>query len=384
MADDAENLTLEEQRLAFEERKWADEFSLRKLEMETKAREGTWAAKLFSPLTATIMAGILTVAGSVAATLIQNAHSLRLEQQRFDATKDLEKEKFLSSKTLDIQKQQHEMILKMIGVEDVDQARKNLRFLAETELIADRKLAERLLAAKETPLIRPSSTGTSLSSILPTVTPEEFKRRVSEDAIKMIIGFEGGADGEKFESNRGRPILSSSGVPSIVIGISYDLGLVTPDKFQSDWGPYLGQADMARLAAAVGVRGAIVRGLHQQLQDVSIRWEDAVAVFVGRVLPEHAARLETSLPNVRDLPQHSYGALLSLIFNRGSSFSLAGDRYQEMRRIREAMAARQFSEIPGQIRAMTRLWPNMKALMDRREAEANLFEKGLGPQLASP
>jgi hypothetical protein len=37
MADDAENLTLEEQRLAFEERKWADEFSLRKLEMETKA-----------------------------------------------------------------------------------------------------------------------------------------------------------------------------------------------------------------------------------------------------------------------------------------------------------------------------------------------------------
>jgi hypothetical protein len=256
------------------------------------------------------MAGILTVAGSVAATLIQNAHSLRLEQQRFDATKDLEKEKFLSSKTLDIQKQQHEMILKMIGVEDVDQARKNLRFLAETELIADRKLAQRLLAAKETPLIRPSSTGTSLS--------------------------------------------------------------------------YLGQADMARLAAAVGVRGAIVRGLHQQLQDVSIRWEDAVAVFVGRILPEHAARLETSLPNVRDLPQHSYGALLSLIFNRGSSFSLAGDRYQEMRRIREAMAARQFSEIPGQIRAMTRLWPNMKALMDRREAEANLFEKGLGPQLASP
>ena len=205
MADEAENLTFEGQRLAFEERKWTDEFSLRRLEVETKAREGTWAAKLFSPLTATIMAGILTVGGSVAATLIQNAHSLRLEQQRFDATKNLERDKFIASKTLDIQKQQHEMILKMISVEDVEQARKNLRFLAETELITDRKLAERLLAAKETPLIRPSSAGASLSSLLPTVTPDQFKRRVSEGAIKMIIEFEGGADRERFESNQGRP-----------------------------------------------------------------------------------------------------------------------------------------------------------------------------------
>ena len=56
MTDGAERLTLDERRLALEERKWADEFSLRKLEMETKARESTWAAKLFSPITATIMA----------------------------------------------------------------------------------------------------------------------------------------------------------------------------------------------------------------------------------------------------------------------------------------------------------------------------------------
>jgi len=160
MSEQAQPSSVDERRLAFEERKWADELSLRQLEQETRARENTWRAKLFSPLTATIMVGILTVVGSVTATLLQNSTSLELEKTKFQTTKLIEEQKFSFSKTLETQKQQHELILKMISVDNVEQARSNLQFLAEAKLLADEALATRLTdaAANAAPLIRPPNT----------------------------------------------------------------------------------------------------------------------------------------------------------------------------------------------------------------------------------
>lgn len=171
MSEQVQPGSLEERRLAFEERKWADEFSLRQAEQQAKAQENSWRAKLFSPLMATILVGIVTVAGSVTATLLQNATSLRLERSKYLTTKEIEEEKFSFTKTLETQKQQHELILKMISVDNIEQARSNLQFLAETKLLADEALAKRLTDAAEkgTPLIRPPGTippGTALRECL--------------------------------------------------------------------------------------------------------------------------------------------------------------------------------------------------------------------------
>jgi hypothetical protein len=56
-----------------------------------------------------------------------------------------------------------------------------------------------------------------------------------------------------------------------------------------------------------------------------------------------------------------------------------------MRAVHGGMAARDFAAIPGQIRAMKRLWQNqlgMTGLVARREQEVALFEAGM--QQAAP
>ena len=94
---------------------------------------------------------------------------------------------------------------------------------------------------------------------------------------------------------------------------------------------------------------------------------------------------ENALPNFAALPNDARGALVSLVYNRGASFSvpLSKDptgRYQEMRNIRALMLRKEFHSIPDEIRKMIRIWqsePDMKGVVKRRELEANLFEIGL-------
>ena len=73
----------------------------------------------------------------------------------------------------------------------------------------------------------------------------------------------------------------------------------------------------------------------------------------------------------------SFGALVSLAYNRGASFSAPGDRYREMRAIHDHMASGRFDKVPDEFRSMKRLWPNMAGLRNRRDHEADLFAKGL-------
>jgi hypothetical protein len=77
------------------------------------------------------------------------------------------------------------------------------------------------------------------------------------------------------------------------------------------------------------------------------------------------------------LPPDCLGALVSLTRDRGTAYQKAGDRFTEMRAIRDHMAAFRFSAVASEIRAMKRLWPDSPGLIERREREARLFEDGL-------
>jgi Putative metallopeptidase len=184
------DVVLEERKLALEERKWEGEIELRRAELEIKRRENDRFSRFFSPLTTTVLAGVLTLAASATAALLQGSNTLTLER-----------EKFVSSKQLETQKQQHELVLKMIGVPDQAQAKANLQFLAGSGLI-DQSLAEKiqLSASKAAPLIPPpASIGAPSSGIRiestydPPKDPanqlvyERFKRRrVLEEAALFL------------------------------------------------------------------------------------------------------------------------------------------------------------------------------------------------------
>jgi GH24 family phage-related lysozyme (muramidase) len=77
------------------------------------------------------------------------------------------------------------------------------------------------------------------------------------------------------------------------------------------------------------------------------------------------------------LHPNAYGAIVSLVFNRGTS--LVGDKRLEMRNIRVLVPKKDYSKIAQEFRSMKRLWKgkNLNGLIERREAEAKLVETSL-------
>ena len=89
-----------------------------------------------------------------------------------------------------------------------------------------------------------------------------------------------------------------------------------------------------------------------------------------KVLPRWVGVVERALPNTDKIGPDCLGALVSLTYNRGASFGKDGERFREMRNIRSHLQGRQYARIPGELRSMKRLWPNLTGLQKRREREA--------------
>jgi GH24 family phage-related lysozyme (muramidase) len=187
---------------------------------------------------------------------------------------------------------------------------------------------------------------------------------LTDKAKRFILDFEG----------LNQPSKWPGGDSGVTIGIGYDLGYVTVDQFESDWGPCLTEDQLNRLREAVGKRGIAARNRATQFADIRIKRKDAETVFIERSLPMYALRTEMAFPGITELPPDAQGALVSLVFNRGAS--MEGDRRNEMRAIRDAVPRGDLQEIADQLRSMKRLWVNkgLDGLLRRREEEAQLVE----------
>jgi hypothetical protein len=165
------------------------------------------------------------------------------------------------------------------------------------------------------------------------------------------------------------------------IGIGYDLGQTDQRTIREDWQGRVPDKMLQAMLRCSGCNGAAGRAMTFEVKHlIDIPWDLAKAVFDECVLPRWEARLDAALPNAKKLSPDSRGALLSLIFNRGTSFNMGGepgDRYHEMRNIKALMRRGEYSKIPGEMRSMKRLWPNSEGLRKRRDTEAKLFAKGI-------
>lgn len=198
----------------------------------------------------------------------------------------------------------------------------------------------------------------------------------SEKAIRMIVAFE--VTSESVYTNKYQSTIWPGGKSGVTIGIGYDLGYTSAAKLAADWGPLL-PADMVEaLGQALGIKGKPAKEMAAHLAPaVLVPWAAANAVFRGRDVAAYSAEVRAALRNTDLLSPDSFGALLSLTFNRGASYSAVGDRYREMNAIRDLMAAKRFADIPAQFVSMKRLWPTVPGLQARREKESKLFAAGL-------
>jgi GH24 family phage-related lysozyme (muramidase) len=199
---------------------------------------------------------------------------------------------------------------------------------------------------------------------------------ISPRAFDMIVEFEVTSQ-QTYEKSYRQPTWPG-GSSGVTIGIGYDVGYATKKQFESDWRGKISDDMIAALETVLGVTGEAARPIAADLrQSVDIPWNSAIAVHSDAVIPRWAGIVDRALANCRIVGPDCFGALVSLTYNRGASYTKPGDRYKEMRAIKLHMAALRFSLIAGEIRAMKRHWPDTPGLQDRREREASLFEAGL-------
>lgn len=213
-------------------------------------------------------------------------------------------------------------------------------------------------------------------SIKPSTT------RVSDRAKDLIIACEV-SSAELYEARYRRPTWPG-GYSGVTIGVGYDLGYSTQESFSADWKSHIGDS-VAKLMPACRKTASAAETIALKLQGVEIPWNTAYQQFIDIELPRYVALAETSLPNFRLLPEDCRGALVSLTYNRGATFTTPPKkdregRYAEMRNIYTRMSTKDFASIPAEMRSMKRLWvvdPKLRGLLTRRDLEAGLFELGL-------
>ena len=206
-------------------------------------------------------------------------------------------------------------------------------------------------------------------------TPADHESLISERALELILESEG----------LDQPSCWPGGASGISLGIGYDLGYVKEREFRSDWSAHLPAEHLTRLTVAVGKTGSSARTMARQFRDIRVTRSEGIAVFKLRTLPKFRALALRTFPGMQILPPDAQGALISLVFNRGSS--LEGSRRREMKNIQRLIAnhppgasTKELQEqIAAEIVAMKRLWVNkgLDGLLVRRDAEARLARSAI-------
>lgn len=194
----------------------------------------------------------------------------------------------------------------------------------------------------------------------------------SKKALDLIFEYEVGG-GEQYYNKYLKQFTWPAGASGPTIGIGIDCAYYTPKELASLFS-YLPFQQRKLVEAASGKTGAAGKEYTKILrkEGIQMSWDQAQQIFLTTTWPKFAALTDRTFPQADQLCDSAYGALVSLVFNRGGS--LSGDSRAEMRAIRELVPQKNYHAIAKQIRLMKRLWEgkNMEGLLRRRDAEADL------------
>lgn len=172
------------------------------------------------------------------------------------------------------------------------------------------------------------------------------------------------------------------GASGVTIGIGYDCGYSTANQIREDWGSRLPANMVEILASVAGLTGerAHTATRTARVQTVVVPWDAALDEFETVEIPRWLAKVRKVYPNTEKLGPYCEGALVSLAYNRGLALKdkPGSTQRKEMMNIFVHLRDGHPEKIPAEFRSMKRLWNN--GLVQRREMEAQLFERGLKSQ----
>ena len=221
-----------------------------------------------------------------------------------------------------------------------------------------------------------AQSSTSSLAPAPVATPvqvQEPELPISQKALDLIIKHEVGG-GEAYYNKALKKPCYPGGASGVTIGVGYDLGYNTEDQFTSDWGKVLTGDIFARLSKCLGAKSSAAKSLIPSVKDIEIPWESALKVFKESTLPRFVNETLKAFPGANELHPDGFGALVSLVFNRGAA--VTGKNREEMKNIRGLIASKNYAAIAKEITNMKRIWvgKGLDGLLRRRDEEAALVK----------
>jgi len=197
----------------------------------------------------------------------------------------------------------------------------------------------------------------------------------STNTLNLLLKYEVGGGEEyytKFLSKFTWPGGASG--PTIAIGI--DCGYYSKEELSEIFSFISEKESLEMIKQASGKVGERGKEYAKVLRktDIVVPWSKALDIFEQYTWPKFTKLAEKTFPGLESLRPDAYGAVVSLVFNRGTS--LIGDKRIEMRNIKELIPTKNYKKIAQEFRSMKRIWrgKNLNGLLERREAEAKLIE----------
>ncbi len=201
---------------------------------------------------------------------------------------------------------------------------------------------------------------------------------ISNKGLDLILEFEvGGSDGKYYNAQLKTPTVPAwrTTQSGVTIGIGWDAGYNTAESLKKEWGEYLPSSAISDMQKVLGLKGKNAYNNLPTVKNIFIDFETAKKQFLKYTVPRFYNVATRVFPNFKSSPQAVQDVLTSLVFNRGGG--LKGDSRLEMRNIVAHMQNKKWGKIKDEILKMKRLWPDVKGLLRRRDAEAKFLTENL-------
>ena len=196
----------------------------------------------------------------------------------------------------------------------------------------------------------------------------------SANTLELLFKYEVGG-GQKYYEKYLSKFTWPGGASGPTIAIGVDCAYYSPTELNEIFS-FLSKDQLSLVQKASGKTGEKGKEYTKVLRGagITVSWEQALKIFETLTWPKFTKLAEKTFPGLAELHPDAYGAIVSLVFNRGTS--LVGEKRLEMRNIKVLVPKKDYKKIAHEFREMKRLWrgKNLDGLIERREAEAKLIE----------
>jgi len=199
-------------------------------------------------------------------------------------------------------------------------------------------------------------------------------KQPSVKALDLLYEYEVGG-GEAYYNKFLKRFTWPGGESGPTIGIGIDTAYYSANEISNIF-DFLKEDQIKLIQGAKDKTGASGKEYTKTLQaaNIEVSWDQATKIFKSLTWPKFAAAAERTFPGLIDLKDDAYGAIVSLVFNRGTR--MVGDSRKEMRNIKSLIPDKNYNAIAKEVIKMKRLWEgkDLDGLLARRDAEAKLIE----------